>query len=52
VYRCSPRHGKRAEASSSHAVNAAPAAVDIDIPRFALLRIGNIIILVTVPSPG
>jgi hypothetical protein len=52
VHRCSPRHGKRAEASSSHAVSAVPASVDIDIPRFALLRIGSIIILVAVPGPG
>jgi hypothetical protein len=52
VYRCSPRHGKRAEGASALAVNTAPASVDIDIPRFALLRIGSIIILVAVPGPG
>jgi hypothetical protein len=52
VYRCTPRHGKRTEASSALAVSAAPSSVDIDIPRFALLRIGSIIILVAVPGPG
>jgi hypothetical protein len=53
VYRCTPRHGKRAESTSALAVSTAPASVDIDIPRFALLRIGSIIIiLVAVPGPG
>jgi hypothetical protein len=40
------------ESASALAVSAAPASVDIDIPRFALLRIGSIIILVAVPGPG
>jgi hypothetical protein len=52
VYRCTPRHGKCMESSSALIASAAPAPVDIDIPRFALLRIGSIIIFVAVPGPG